>query len=123
MESKKLRFILCLSAFFFLSISVNSQKNFAKEADAAFTNESFYTAIELYKKAEVKEKKPNEKARINFQIAECYRYMVEPAQAQTFYKRCLMLKYDKENPELYIHLADVLKEQGDYKAAKENYKK
>ncbi|MEC8968045.1 MAG: OmpA family protein [Bacteroidota bacterium] len=123
MESKKLRFILCLSTFFFLSISVNSQKNFAKEADAAFTNESFYTAIELYKKAEVKEKKPNEKARINFQIAECYRYMVEPAQAQTFYKRCLMLKYDKDNPELYIHLADVLKEQGDYKAAKENYKK
>ena len=33
-----------------------------------------------------------------------------------------MLKYDKDNPGMYIHLADVLKEQGDYKAAKENYK-
>ena len=66
MESKKLRFILCLSTFFFLSISVNSQKNFAKEADAAFTNESFYTAIELYKKAEVKEKKTQRKSKNKF---------------------------------------------------------
>jgi len=116
-----MKLILCLTAVFYLSVLGTSQKNFAKEADNAFMNESFYSAIELYKKAEVKEKKPAEKARINFQIAECYRMMVEPAQAQTFYKRSVMLKYDKEHPELYIYLADVLKEQGDYKSAEENY--
>ncbi|MDG2369243.1 MAG: OmpA family protein [Flavobacteriales bacterium] len=116
-----MKLILCLTAVFYLTVLGNSQKNFAKEADNAFMNESFYSAIELYKKAEVKEKKPAEKARINFQIAECYRMMVEPAQAQTFYKRSVMLKYDKEHPELYIYLADVLKEQGDYKSAEENY--
>ena len=117
----KLKLIFCLTAVFFISAVGISQKNFAKEADNAFMNESFYSAIELYKKAEVKEKKPAEKARINFQIAECYRHMIEPEQAQTFYNRCIMLKYDKDHPELYIYLADVLKEQGDYKAAQENY--
>ena len=121
MKPYNLKLIFCLTAVFFISAVGISQKNFAKEADNAFMNESFYSAIELYKKAEVKEKKPAEKARINFQIAECYRHMIEPEQAQTFYNRCIMLKYDKDHPELYIYLADVLKEQGDYKAAQENY--
>ena len=121
MKLYNLKLIFCLTAVFFISAVGISQKNFAKEADNAFMNESFYSAIELYKKAEVKEKKPAEKARINFQIAECYRHMIEPEQAQTFYNRCIMLKYDKDHPELYIYLADVLKEQGDYKAAQENY--
>ena len=121
MKLYNLKLIFCLTAVFFISAVGISQKNFAKEADNAFINESFYSAIELYKKAEVKEKKPAEKARINFQIAECYRHMIEPEQAQTFYNRCIMLKYDKDHPELYIYLADVLKEQGDYKAAQENY--
>ena len=121
MKLYNLKLIFCLTAVFFISAVGISQKNFAKEADNAFMNESFYSAIELYKKAEVKEKKPAEKARINFQIAECYRHMIEPEQAQTFYNRCVMLKYDKDHPELYIYLADVLKEQGDYKAAQENY--
>jgi peptidoglycan-associated lipoprotein len=121
MKPYNLKLIFCLTAIFFISAVGISQKNFAKEADNAFMNESFYSAIELYKKAEVKEKKPAEKARINFQIAECYRHMIEPEQAQTFYNRCVMLKYDKDHPELYIYLADVLKEQGDYKAAQENY--
>ena len=121
MKLYNLKLIFCLTAVLFISAVGISQKNFAKEADNAFMNESFYSAIELYKKAEVKEKKPAEKARINFQIAECYRHMIEPEQAQTFYNRCIMLKYDKDHPELYIYLADVLKEQGDYKAAQENY--
>ena len=32
-----------------------AQKNFAVDADNKFLNESYYTAIELYKKAEIKE--------------------------------------------------------------------
>ena len=47
---------------------MSAQKNFTKEADNAFLNESYYSAIELYKKAVVKEKKPAEKARIYFQM-------------------------------------------------------
>ena len=118
-----MKLILCLTTVFYLTVLGTAQKNFAKEADNMFINEAFFSAIELYKKAEVKEKNPAEKARINFKIAECYRMMVVPDQAQTYYKRSVMLKYDKEHPELYIFLADVLKEQGDYKSAEENYNK
>ena len=61
MKLYNLKLIFCLTAVFFISAVGISQKNFAKEADNAFMNESFYSAIELYKKAEVKEKKPAEK--------------------------------------------------------------
>ena len=57
MKSYEMKLILCLTALMYFSAIGISQKNFAKEADAAFMNESFFTAIELYKKAEVKEKK------------------------------------------------------------------
>ena len=88
-----------------------------------FENEAYFSAIDLYKKGEVKEKNIKEKGRINFQLAECYRYSVEPAQAQTYYQRAIKLKYHEENQEIYLLLADVLKEQGEYQSALENITK
>ena len=64
--------------------SYSAQKNFISDADVKFDNEAYFSAIDLYKKGEVKEKDIKEKGRINFQLAECYRYSVEPAQAQTY---------------------------------------
>ncbi|NQZ69767.1 MAG: hypothetical protein HRT89_17045 [Lentisphaeria bacterium] len=78
-------------------MSASAQKDFSKEADYAYRNESFFSATELYKRAEAKAK-PAKKAYINFQIGECYRLLVEPAQAQTYYSRAIKLKYDKTNP-------------------------
>ena len=77
----------------------------------------------MYKKGEVKEKDIQEKGRINFQIAECYRLDVEPAQAETYYKRAMKLKYQKDHPKVYILLADVLVEEGEYESAAENIRK
>ena len=107
----------------FMCFTLNAQKNFSDDADDKFMNESYFTALDLYKKAEIKEKKPNKKARINFQIAECYRLMVEPKQAQVYYVRAIKLKYPQEHPEVYLLLADVLKEQGEYEDAEKNYEK
>ena len=42
---------------------------------------------------------------------------VEPAQAETYYKRALKLKYQKNHPKLYILLSDVLVEEGEYESA------
>ena len=69
----------------------------------------------MYKKGEVKEKDIQEKGRINFQIAECYRLDVEPEQAETYYKRAFKLKYQKNHPKLYILLADNNPEKKEYK--------
>ena len=117
---------LILTLIFFLSIwsGYSQSKNpFVIQADLNFKNEAYFDAIDLYKKGEVKEKDIEEKGRINFQIAECYRLDVEPAQAETYYKRAFKLKYQKDHPKLYILLADVLVEEGEYESAAENIKK
>lgn len=114
------------SLFLIFALNVNNnfaQKNFVSEADMKFENEAYFSAIDLYKKGEVKEKDIREKGRINYQLAECYRYSVEPAQAQTYYQRAIKLKYHEENQEIYLLLADVLKEQGEYQSALENITK
>ena len=59
---KQRQFKLNLPAFglfliFVLNVNNNSaQKNFVSEADVKFENEAYFTAIDLYKKGEVKEK-------------------------------------------------------------------
>ena len=115
-----------LTLIFFMSLwsGYSQSKNpFVIQADLNFKNEAYFDAIDLYKKGEVKEKDIEEKGRINFQIAECYRLDVEPDQAETYYKRAFKLKYQKNHPKLYILLADVLVEEGEYESAAENIKK
>ena len=67
---KLLRRIATVLLVSLISVGGYAQKNFAKEADAKFANEQYFSAIDAYKKAETKAK-PAEKARINFQLGEC----------------------------------------------------
>ena len=121
---KTTKSLLILIFFLSLGFSYSQSKNpFVIQADLNFKNEAYFDAIDLYKKGEVKEKDIEEKGRINFQIAECYRLDVEPDQAETYYKRAFKLKYQKNHPKLYILLADVLVEEGEYESAAENIKK
>jgi hypothetical protein len=93
--------LLIFTFFLSLGLTYSQSKNpFVIQADLNFKNEAYFDAIDLYKKGEVKEKDIEEKGRINFQIAECYRLDVEPAQAETYYKRAFKLKYQKNHPKL-----------------------
>ena len=113
-----------IAIMLFANLFIIAQKNFETEADAKFMNEAYFTAIDLYKRAETKEKNPAVKARLNFQIAECYRFMIEPEQSETYYTRAIMLKHNIDYPEVYLLIADVIKEQGNrYKEAAEFYSK
>ena len=114
------RLIVCFSVFYMFSLSASAQKDYVKDADVAFMNESYYSAAEKYKQAEAKAK-PAKKAWINYQIGECYRYLLEPAQAETYYGRAIKLKYDKTNPEVVLKMAMVLREQANYKDALSYY--
>jgi peptidoglycan-associated lipoprotein len=120
---KIFRLITCFAVVFTLSFSVNAQKNFSKDADKAFDNEQYFTAVELYKKAEGKATKASDKAKINFRIGECYRNMTDADQAETYYKRAIKLKYESTDATVLVNLADVQKEQGNYKDAADNYEK
>ncbi len=111
-----------LSLLIMFSHNTYAQKNFAKEADAAFKNENFYTATDLYKKAMGKAK-PEEKARMNYKLGESYRFLLESEQAEVYYGKAMKLKYDKTNPDVILKLADVQRQQANYKLAKRNYEK
>jgi peptidoglycan-associated lipoprotein len=119
---KIIKYVFVVVLLFNLNNST-AQKNFTVEADAKFANEAYYSAIDLYKKADVKAKNnPAEKARICFQLAECYKLLVEPEQAQTYYNRCVLLKYQQKEPLVLLRLAEVLMEQGEYSEAELNIK-
>ena len=67
----------------------------------------------IYIKGEkLKKKIFKKKGRINFQIAECYRLDVEPAQAETYYKRALKLKYQKDHPNYIFYFQMFLLKKG-----------
>jgi peptidoglycan-associated lipoprotein len=100
-----------------------AQKNSLQSADQAFKNQEYFDAIELYKKAYTdlgsKSGKKNEKARIIFQIAECYRMINEPKQEEQWYAKAIKAKYD--DPKAQLYLADAQRMQGNYDDAMTSY--
>jgi peptidoglycan-associated lipoprotein len=94
----------------------NAQKNVAQDADNAFTYQQYYEAVGMYKKALTKVKKNKaEKARITFQIAECYRMNNDLKQSEVWYKKSIAVKYPDALATLYY--ADALKANEKYPEA------
>jgi len=104
-------------------LSAQQKRNFTQEADQAFEDQMYYTAIDKYKKAYSKVKSNRtEKKRILFQIAECYRLTNNPKRAESQYKRLIRIKYEKQNPLTMLYYADALKVNGNFAEAAEAYK-
>ena len=112
--------------FFFLLIfssqQLVAQRNPAKSADEAYDRNMYSVAAERYKKAfnRVK-KKSEERDRISFRMAECYRLTGSYKRAESIYKRVLRSEFPKKHPEIYLNYADVLKMNQKYNEAIENY--
>ncbi len=104
-----------------LSLNVNAQKNYKKEADIAFSGNKYYKAIEMYKKAYTKESKKEVKSEILFQIAECYRGKNDGKQSAVWYGKAIKAKY--EDPIALYYIAEVYKSQGKYEEAIVQYGK
>ncbi len=94
-----------------------AQKDYFKDAELAFYNEKYVSAIDYYKKAEVKIKSAHQKGEINFKIALCYAQMLDIEQAEVYLERAEKLKYSSEEPQLVLQMAEVLMQQGDYQKA------
>ncbi len=101
--------------FLLISFNATAQKNFAKDADKAFANKEFFTAIELYKKGYAKAKKKQDKARMLYMTAECYRIIGDVKQMETWYSKADKAKYP--DPKAILYLADSKKAQGKYDEA------
>ncbi|MEO6882659.1 MAG: OmpA family protein [Bacteroidia bacterium] len=108
-------FFIAVFVFSMSSVSVKAQKNFTKDADMAFQGQQYFNAIELYKKAYAKVKKKDEKARIIFQTAECYKDINDTKQAESWYQKAVKAKYP--DPKATLYLADMKKINGKYDEA------
>ncbi len=107
-----------------VSASVFAQKRSLTElADEAFEAKQYITAVDLYKKAYTKVKaNRQEKNRIMFQQAECYRLMDDKKQAVKMYQRLVKAKYYTEQPKIFLYMADFQKFNSEWDAAEYNYK-
>jgi peptidoglycan-associated lipoprotein len=99
-----------------LATKTYAQKNWAQDADNAFKTYQYYDAVGLYKKAYSKVKKNKaEKARIVFQVAECYKLTADNKQAETYYKKAIAARYTE--PIVHLYYADMMKVNEKYDEA------
>jgi peptidoglycan-associated lipoprotein len=104
-------------------ISVAQKKSPAHSADELFARQQYYAAIDKYQKAYTKVKNNREeKNRIVYRLADCYRFTENYRRAEANYKRLVRYGWAKNHPEILLHLADVLKIDGKYDEAIAQYK-
>lgn len=111
--------ILLLILFITTANEGFSQKDFTREAEAAYKSENYYSAIDLFKKAYSKEKDRDTKIDIIFKIAQCYRFIQDHEQAEVWYGKAI--KAQHPDPKATLYLAQVIKAQGRYDDAIAEY--
>lgn len=91
-----------------------------RNADHAFASQFYYNAALLYKKASVqKSTSKTDKARISFQLGECYRKMRDWDEAAKNYSKCIQQKYPDDRA--YLYLAQMQQMKGEYPRAITNF--
>jgi len=120
-----MRYLFTLLTLAFLLAGLEetaAQNKHTKAADDAFSDQQYSLAVEKYQKAYSKVKKNrDEKDRISFQMAECYRLMNNTKRAEISYKRLTGDRYKDKNPKILLYYANALKLNGKYEEAIEQY--
>ena len=103
-------------------MQIIAQKSYLEDADKALMQEEkYFEAIELYKKAYVKEPARDVKAQIIFKIAEAYRLSDQPMQAEVWYDKSVIAQY--ADPVANMRLGDMKMMNGNYDEALVAYQK
>lgn len=104
------------------SFQLSAQKSYLEDADRAlYEEEKYFEAIEMYKKAYVKEKGRDVKAEIIFKIAESYRLSDQTEQAQVWYDKSIIAQY--ADPIARLRLAEMKMQNGKYDEALVEFQK
>ncbi len=121
-KGQGMKFYFLLIAYF-LAFSVLSfpQKKRTARADEAYDAGEFYEAIDLYKNAYSAIKDKQEKTRVTFQIAECYRKTNNSKQSELRYKRAVSREYP--DPIAILRYAEAKKMNGKYEDAIDELKR
>ena len=120
---KRYLLIMMSALFIFMGSDLYAQRrNPAKNADLAFGRKQYTEAADRYKKAYRKVRRnKDERNRISFQMAECYRLIGLTKRAEPYYKRLLKTEYPNTHPEVYLYLAETYKMNQKFKEAIEMY--
>lgn len=112
-----LRNLMVILFTLFISTIALAQRDLSEMADRDFEDQKYSVAIDLYKKAYSKTKDRDEKNRIRFQMAECYRLMNETNRAEVYYKSLVRTDYFKKEPIVLFYYAEMLKSNQNYDEA------
>ncbi|MFT4545442.1 MAG: peptidoglycan-associated lipoprotein [Bacteroidia bacterium] len=115
------KFLLVAVIAGLLSVNASAQKDHLVEANQTYEAGQYFEAITLMKKAYSKEKDNANKADIIYKTAECYRYVNDMKQAETWYRKAIKIKYPENKIQLYY--ADALKANGKFEDAIVEYEK
>ena len=119
------RYIIILLSLLCLGLDTElyaQRRNPAKNADLAFGRKQYIEAADLYKKAYKKSKRDKvERARISFQMGECYRLIGLSKRAEPYYSRVLKTDFPSTHPEAYLSAAETFKTNEKYNDAIECY--
>jgi peptidoglycan-associated lipoprotein len=119
---KRLFFLFILLIFVTLP-ELEAQKRKTERAYDSFKAGEYYDAIDYFKDAYSKTKKSDKitRAELVFMVAECYRYVNDPKNSETWYKLAVKSSYSK--PDAQFWLAESVKKNGRYPQAIDEFKK
>jgi peptidoglycan-associated lipoprotein len=117
---------LILLTFIGLSGSLLAQSKFIKEANSKFYNENYCEGAEKCALAYTKiARKGNAALKVKgdmaFKTAECHRLTENFKEANEWYEKAILLKYQQTEPLVLLYNAECWRTMGDFKKAKENY--
>jgi len=115
--------LLIIMLIIVTSPEVTAQKRKAERAYSSFSAGEYFDAIDQFKNTYSKTKKTDKNSRTElvFMIAECYRMINDPKNAETWYKLAVKSSYSK--PEAQYWLAESLKKNGKHQMAIDEFKK
>jgi outer membrane protein OmpA-like peptidoglycan-associated protein/tetratricopeptide (TPR) repeat protein len=90
-------------------------------ADKAFERKEYFAAIDLYNKHLEKDRNAASNGEVFFNVAECYRQILEYKEALEWYNKAQGAQYDQ--PNLYFQKGRVLLNLGEYSEAKKSLDK
>jgi peptidoglycan-associated lipoprotein len=108
---------------FFIAVTQESfaQKRKAEKAYEFFNAGEYFLAIDHFKDTYSKSKDKAVKADMVYMVAECYRLMNDPKNAEIWYKKAVRTSYSK--PEAQLWFAESMKKNGKYQPAADEFKK
>lgn len=101
-----------------------AQNDITADADAAFDRGGYFDAAKDYQACYAKLKGDlDEKGRVCYRIAECYRMSRALKASEEWYKRSIDLKWADDNPNVFKHYGMALMGQGEFDDAIEQLEK